>query len=1398
MRNLKRALSLGLTAAMISGLMVMGSSAASYADVTSEHNQEAIDVLEAVGIMIGDENGNFNPDQNVTRNEMAVVMANLMEYNVASYKDTSPFTDVPSWAEPYVAACYTNGITSGYSDTIYGGSDNVTTAQAALMLMKALGYFQYASDFGGDWQLATTRQGNAIDLFNGVDSGVTQPMTRNDVAQLVLNTLKSGTVTASTDGSWTIGDVTINNNVKYNYVTSNQDYAMSIDTVRSTDATTDAGRSIVELGEQLYMGDLQLESDDFDIFGRPARTWNYDGDEIGTYAKKELLKQTYTTGIEGGEVYNDIGAAAADYALTYSVDGVELSAADTEDESAKLERRNDEDMAATGDGVLTEVYVDVTHEQTYFAVINTYLAQAVNDYSTSNEYATLKVYDRMVGDTAATTSYNVEVDDVPNVADVTKDTFYQVNISYQNVDKGEIVILNDVEVLEDSSISKYSSDDGNETDGNAKVTKLTTGGTEYKANEKAFYDDEILYQYDEGLLTDNTYNVYLDQYGYFLGVDLYEGTKNYVFITGFDRNSSNLAVKTATANGIFLDGTMENIQVNVTATDDNIADLSKLDADERENAGLFIEWSTQGYSDLGDGLDPTDSAWAQAGKYGEEGIYNLNQWYTYTVNDAGVYTLKPAVRMTWTRYPYNTTEDTIIRTDNLSVRDNMGAGPKLGYVYGEDDTVFITVDLDEVDTTHSQLRAITDVNGVYTGVQDVELIVETEDNAACTEGQVYTVYDKNGYAIGAVVVGEALGDTGNYAYVLSKAKSEAREGDVYYWEFEAIWQGQKVTLTARDEYNKTIANLQPGDVVELRFDGDYVVSVKQATDMYKDYTFNNVSDYDLYFMFRSTDPRADGNNVPNVVSYDGRTMYVTSNKEDVGLGFTRDAKAVVIQDEYGEKDVVTEFDDVLSAVNYLVDPNTATSIKEYAGAIVAVLNSNGAAEWVVFDSDTPLVRDGQGGSVQQGNVATYYNSTVPLADGEKLSGSRATIESVDINTYGLMTATIDYIAPEWVAEGSLVTLNTDVLYYGADTTNDAVFTGVVGNNGRATLKFVSTTPFEYLPYTKGGISFGGITVPTDEVFSLINVYYFDQNNNRIDQNGVLDMSKTDSTLAVGTSELLNITMPNTALSTATAGVTIKGTNTDNTINPTYAQLKSGTWGPTRDADGDEPVVITIDLKNNLSAYSVTNNFAAGGVVLSNWNVTGTDANETLTLAISAPADLTSIGSGAELKGTLTLSDKNEAANYGYQVVCDKLGIDEVLINNTPANWSIRVTDNMTISANDFTVTPIAAFAPVSYVWKDYGTVEITFNRNVEATGLTIGASGQTINVTDAAGADLGGYHASANGKTVTITVDNGDFAAGDQIAITNGVKDDVYNSNTSAAKTITLSGIPSASSIAIP
>ena len=51
MRNLKRALSLALASVMVMGLMVVGTGA-SYADVSSEQNQEAIEVLQAVGVTV--------------------------------------------------------------------------------------------------------------------------------------------------------------------------------------------------------------------------------------------------------------------------------------------------------------------------------------------------------------------------------------------------------------------------------------------------------------------------------------------------------------------------------------------------------------------------------------------------------------------------------------------------------------------------------------------------------------------------------------------------------------------------------------------------------------------------------------------------------------------------------------------------------------------------------------------------------------------------------------------------------------------------------------------------------------------------------------------------------------------------------------------------------------------------------------------------------------------------------------------------------------------------------------------------------------------------------------------------------------------------------------------------
>ena len=69
------------------------------------------------------------------------------------------------------------------------------------------------------------------------------------------------------------------------------------------------------------MGDLKLNDNTTDVFGRPARYWGYDGNEIGTYAKTELLKQSYTTEFTGREMFDLLGSNFIDhYTFTISVD----------------------------------------------------------------------------------------------------------------------------------------------------------------------------------------------------------------------------------------------------------------------------------------------------------------------------------------------------------------------------------------------------------------------------------------------------------------------------------------------------------------------------------------------------------------------------------------------------------------------------------------------------------------------------------------------------------------------------------------------------------------------------------------------------------------------------------------------------------------------------------------------------------------------------------------------------------------------------------------------------------------------------------------------------------------------------------------------------------------------
>ena len=613
MRNLKRALSLGLTAAMISGLMVMGSSAASssYTDVADTDNVEAIEVLKAVGIMVGDDNGDFNPDENVSRNEMAVVMSNLMEYNVATYADTSPFTDVPDWAEPYVAACYTNGITSGYDATTFGGDDDVTTAQAALMVMKALGYFQYESDFGSDWQLETISQGNDISLFDGVESGVQEAMTRNDVAQLVLNALESGTVRASTSGSISVGDITIVNDVDYNYVTSNEDYAQAISDLRASSSTSSTEGYIVELGERLYQGDLEKE-DSTDDFMRPATMWTYESGEIGTFSDE--ADASWTTQVSYRDLYNAAGSAAYNNYTWYVYrngedvdDMVGVDGSDVLDNN----RTSTDRWNNTGYGVLTEVYVDSTEREVVVSLVDTFVAEVTSvDDNGDGEY-TVNISYKSARPSGSETEFITE-------QEIEDDSIVLVTIG-----QGEIQSMAVAETVEGT------------VDAVRDNSYLRIDGTTYYYNRAYCVDD--LYNSTAGLTnlddgeafvnptTDNDVTIYLDAYGYAVAIEGADDTiEDYLYVTGIDQAYGDYSVKV-----VFGDGTQETIDIDEVDGNDAEAEDNEnrgTDYDVTENnliVGRVYKWSQSGNaydleSSEGEG-DFTEVIWAQDDEtgYGE-------------------------------------------------------------------------------------------------------------------------------------------------------------------------------------------------------------------------------------------------------------------------------------------------------------------------------------------------------------------------------------------------------------------------------------------------------------------------------------------------------------------------------------------------------------------------------------------------------------------------------------------------------------------------------------------------------------------------------------------------------------------------------------------------------------
>ena len=879
---MKKFLSLVLALVMTMSLVTISAGATDFADDADIQYDEAVSVISAIGVVDGYTDGSFGPTNGLTRGAAAKIICNLILGPTTASEldaDTNPYPDVDknSTFAGYIAYCQKEGIISGYADGTFKPAIPLTGYAFMKMLLGALGYDASVEGYtGANWSINVAKQAIGIGLnaglkeeFNGSDF-----VTREEAALYAFNTLKATMV--DYDTTIVVGNVTIAGSNEYEVANNSK-----------TEGIKDDNK--MQFAEK-YFTKLSVQ-DDTDAFERPASTWINGKETIGTYVDYTTMVAEYTTAVSGKDLYDVIGKTAFnDYDFAGYVDGAESTLC------SEIAKNNKKDVTSTGNGALTQVFVNNDTEDVVVTVINTYLAQATMDYNAKKDSVSFDVY-------GLKNNVSVSGEDF-SVADVKDDDFVLVTYSKS---ENAIQSIGEVEIIADTDIQKFTA---------GKDGSLTVDGTKYNYNVTATYDADVLKDYtiaggSTTNLKDLTYNIYVDQYGYAIGVDLVETPDNFLFITGVDDASSNLSNKTWTANAIFMDGTTEVIEV--------------------KNNGVINSESFKNFA-------------------------VINKWFSYTVSNSGVYTLSLVNETeaitddkveTYDVAQAHSTEGDVkeINAKNISLK-GVGADKR---VYGNDATVYLLADLEKVNSSNV---VINDVEEVVTGVKNAAFTTYGWDDAAKavnatgtrsdenTSYGTYALYKSNGYVIAAVVVGESDTVSSDLAYVISdgvSSESYDKTDKTWTWTRDVVIGGVEVELTETNDTGlSTLETAKQHTWVTVKYDAkgnvkkieaaDYVTTVKEAV-------AKIVADKDDVIVLDTT--------AYGAYELKGSTLY-DKTEDESGFLVAEDVKIVLNQTVKNKN--TTTYDQGIKALEATLDNLNEVNSYYYFDAVI----ENGIATVVVI------------------------------------------------------------------------------------------------------------------------------------------------------------------------------------------------------------------------------------------------------------------------------------------------------------------------------------------------------------------------------------------------------------------------------------------------------------------
>ncbi|WP_040660806.1 S-layer homology domain-containing protein [Oscillibacter ruminantium] len=676
---MKKFLSLVLALVMTMSLVTIGAGATEYKDLTDKKEiqyEEAVAVLNKLGIITGYEDGSFKPTGALTRGAAAKIIVSLMIGSDAASSLTvaaAPYKDVPvtNTFAAVISYCKTAGYINGYSDGTFRPTAALTGYAFAKMLLGALGYKGTVEGFSGSgWTMKVASVGNTAGLYNDFNTPFqgNAGITREQACQLALNTLKATEVEYKGDKVNVTGtgiNVSIDGSDRKNV----ENTSKTDGNIQKTNVNASGKDGLMQFAEEHFTDLKQVAGTSItDDFGRPSNKWSYKNVTVGTYAKTadfsftangsgdSSLDKLKSLGIDGYKIDKNTAVMLNNYNMASSVTntpkptGAIVVFPGTTESALKLSSSTtwmDNLTSFFGNGVKVEVYMDdATADLIKSIVIIRTEMMEVNSVSSKN--VSLKAADDTAPHQAVATVK--DTDDAFASLKGLKAEDYTL-VTYR-LDGGNFVV-DSVAAPQTvtGALTAVSRNDKSEVNG------VTVGGTAYKlAKVKDFNTFKDLTAASISASKKDV-TLYLDAYGYATYIKDAGSTSNYMIIgDSYQTLVNGKLVKTLT--GWDMKGVETSINIGTDTNSYTFGSVIKYTNTSKNNADYEV-------STVANPVKPTNTVKGEKG-FVNAAIAPVNSYDNHISDGTNTYYFASNVKTIFLDFNGGTTVDSIYVKDGVA------------------------------------------------------------------------------------------------------------------------------------------------------------------------------------------------------------------------------------------------------------------------------------------------------------------------------------------------------------------------------------------------------------------------------------------------------------------------------------------------------------------------------------------------------------------------------------------------------------------------------------------------------------------------------------------------------------------------------------------------------------